>query len=47
MGECIDVYLREISGRNEGNFNLKSVYIEIGNLKKHLLRYYMISERMM
>jgi hypothetical protein len=44
---CIDVHVREVSGTQEGNFNLKWVQITINNLKKHLQTYHMISERMM
>ncbi|MCH7396730.1 IS1595 family transposase [Belliella sp. DSM 107340] len=47
LSDCIDVHVREISGTNEGNFNLKWVHIAISNLKKHLQTYHMISERMM
>ncbi len=47
LSDCIDVHVREISGTNEGNFNLKWVHIAISNLKKHLQTYHMITERMM
>lgn len=47
LSDCIEVHIREISGTNEGNFNLKWVHIAISNLKKHLQTYHMISERMM
>lgn len=47
LGDCIDVHVREISGTEEGKFNLKWVHIAIRNLKKHLQTYHMISERMM
>lgn len=47
LSDCIDVHIREVSGTQEGNFNLKWVHIAISNLKKHLQTYHMISERMM
>jgi len=47
LSDCIDVHVREISGTNEGNFNLKWVHIAISNLKKRLRTYDMISEGMM
>jgi len=47
LGDCIDVHVREISGTDEGKFNLRWVHIAISNLKKHLQTYHMISERMM
>lgn len=47
LGDYIDVHVREISGTEEGKFNLKWVHIAISNLKKHLKTYHMISERMM
>lgn len=47
LSDCIDVHVREISGTDEGKFNLRWVHIAISNLKKHLQTYHMISERMM
>lgn len=47
LSDCIDVHVKEISGTDEGKFNLKWVHIAISNLKKHLQTYHMISERMM
>ena len=47
LSDCIDVYVREISGTIEGDFNLKWIHIAISNLKKHFQTYQMISERMM
>lgn len=47
LSDCIDVHVREISGTDQGKFNLKWVHIAISNLKKHLQTYHMISERMM
>jgi hypothetical protein len=47
LSDCIDVYVRKISGKKECNFNLKCVHISISNLKKHLQTYHLISERMM
>jgi hypothetical protein len=46
LSDCIDIHVREISGTQEGNFNLKWVHIAINNLKKHLQTYLMTSERM-
>lgn len=37
LPDCIDVHVREISGTNEGNVNLKWIHIALINLKKHLL----------
>jgi ribosomal protein L37E len=47
LSDCIDIHVKEISGTNEGKFNLKWVHIAISNLKKHLQTYHMITERMM
>jgi ribosomal protein L37E len=47
LSNCIDIHVKEISGTNEGKFNLKWVHIAISNLKKHLQTYHMITERMM
>ena len=47
LGDCIEVHVKEISGTEEGSFNLKWVHIAISNLKKHLHTYHMITERMM
>ncbi len=47
LSDCIDVHVREVSGRKENNFNLKWVCIAISDLKKHLQTYHMITERMM
>lgn len=47
LRDCIDIHVKEISGTNEGKFNLKWVHIAISNLKKHLQTYHMITERMM
>jgi ribosomal protein L37E len=47
LSDCIDVHVREISGTDEGKFNLRWVHIAISNLKKHLQTYHMISEHMM
>ncbi len=47
LSDCIDVYFREISGTEDGNFNLEWVHIAISNLKKLLQTYHIISELIM
>lgn len=37
---------KEISGTDEGKFNLKWAHIAISNLKKHLQTYHMITKKM-
>ncbi len=45
--DCIDVHVSELSSNGEGRFNLRWVHIAIGNLKKDLQKYRMVSEKML